>query len=209
MKIYTDILKLREHYGLKNNNALYDTEWIDFRFKLLVEELNEFHSAFKSHDDEEALDALIDLIVVATGTAIGLDYDLIGGWNEVHKANMQKIRTASPDDSKRGNVLDLVKPEGWQSPDMRKYVYGPSDISAYDKARLICESKSDDYQNNISRKEYFPFGLKSYVQMINMKTLRIRSVMDKSEINNESIKDSLLDLMNYCAFTIDYLEGKE
>jgi len=209
MKIYTDIVKLRKHYGLNNDKTINDSEWLDFRFKLLVEELNEFNTAVKNQNNEEVLDALIDLIVVATGTGIGLNYDLIGAWNEVHKANMQKTRSLSPNDSKRGNVLDLIKPDGWQSPDMSKFIENESVLSAYDKARLICENKSADYQNNVSRNEYFPFGLKSYVQMINMKNLRILSVMDKPKINNESIKDSLLDLMNYCAFTIDYLEGKQ
>ena len=66
------------------------------------------------------IDALIDIVYVALGTALALGVSpemWNKGWAAVHKANMAKERALRAEDSKRGTTYDVVKPEGWQSPE--------------------------------------------------------------------------------------------
>jgi len=58
-------------------------------------------------------------------------------------------------------------------------------------------------------KPYFPFGDKSFVQMIHVKSQRlVNLVATEAFPKNESIKDSLIDLINYASYYWEYLEGK-
>jgi len=88
----------------------------EFRFRFMHEELAEFHLAHSKGDMEGAADALIDLAYVIHGTAhmMGLPWPAL--WEEVQRANMSKVRATSPDQSKRGSALDVIKPEGWEPP---------------------------------------------------------------------------------------------
>jgi predicted HAD superfamily Cof-like phosphohydrolase len=120
---YHDVLAF--HYKYDVRTSLVDKPHIpardvlDFRRKFLQEELDEFQLAYTSVDIEKSLDALIDLVYVAYGTAI-----LMGisprcwqeCWDEVQRANMTKMRAPTAGDSKRGHELDVVKPEGWRPP---------------------------------------------------------------------------------------------
>jgi len=48
---------------------------------------------------------------------MGLPWQVL--WNEVQRANMTKQRASSDgSDSKRRTSLDVVKPPGWQPPDV-------------------------------------------------------------------------------------------
>jgi predicted HAD superfamily Cof-like phosphohydrolase len=87
--------------------------FLEFRINFLQEELDELKTA-KSADD--AVDALLDLCVVAIGTldAFGVDSDL--GWNRIHEKNMQKevgVKQSRPNPL---NLPDLIKPAGWEPP---------------------------------------------------------------------------------------------
>lgn len=65
--------------------------------------------------------------------------------------------------------------------------------------------KAWDYNNGaVQLKDYFPFGLKSYAQEIHKKSLRLVSLASKEQGPvNESVHDTLLDMINYCCFAID------
>lgn len=91
---------------------------IDFRIKFLREELDEFIEGYAVGDTAQQFDALIDLVYVALGTAHLLGFPWQEGWDAVQFANMQKQRAQSADESKRGSTYDVVKPEGWQPPDI-------------------------------------------------------------------------------------------
>lgn len=86
------------------------------RLARMLEELHEFESAHLNGDLVKAADALADLVYFALGTAalMSLPFDHI--FEEVHIANMSKIRIEDAGDSKYKDVNDIVKPEGWQSP---------------------------------------------------------------------------------------------
>jgi hypothetical protein len=78
----------------------------------------------------------------------------------------------------------------------------------------IAIKKSQDYNNGQdipeSRAIYFPFGLISYAQMIHTKSQRLNSLAKQTKKpNNESIRDTLLDLINYACFAVEAIDKGE
>jgi len=134
-----DIAAFHQKFGLEYNGKprMLDTELFGFRSKFMDEELDEWKDeqtglveALTSDDGSpdhrriahglhQQLDALVDLVYVALGTA----YLQFGpevfheAWRRVQSANMKKVRCTNADDSKRGSTFDVVKPEGWEAPD--------------------------------------------------------------------------------------------
>jgi predicted HAD superfamily Cof-like phosphohydrolase len=106
-----------------------------FRQSFMHEELTEYKTAASAlvtalntapvdeadvtHQLEQQLDALIDLVYVALGTVYlhGMAPAFREGWRRVQKANMAKER-ALPDgsNSKRKSPIDVIKPPGWTPP---------------------------------------------------------------------------------------------
>ena len=97
-------------------------ELSQFRIEFMVEELAEYKEAVSEGNREKQLDALVDLVVVALGTAHLQGFDFNEAFRRVHTANMLKRRAQKAEDSKRGSVYDVVKPEGWQPPDLSDLV---------------------------------------------------------------------------------------
>jgi predicted HAD superfamily Cof-like phosphohydrolase len=95
-----------------------DDELYEFRRKFMQEELDEFAEGWDEQDHAKMFDALIDLVYVAMGTAHLFGYPWQEGWQKVQAANMSKVRAASPEQSKRQSTWDVVKPPGWQPPDI-------------------------------------------------------------------------------------------
>ena len=93
---------------------------VQFRADFMQEELDEFRMAVKDGDQAKAFDALLDLCYVTLGTAHLMGFPWPEGMAEVQRANMSKERATSSGDprSKRGHALDVVKPAGWQPPDI-------------------------------------------------------------------------------------------
>lgn len=77
----------------------------------------------------------------------------------------------------------------------------------------LCTKKSKDYQGaetSIGLHDYFPFADASYVQMLWVKVLRLVSLTSQTgEPNFESTKDSVVDLINYAVFYLQYLQSLE
>lgn len=67
---------------------------------------------------DKQLDALVDLVYVALGTAYLHGFDFTEAWRRVHAANMRKVRATSAEQSARGSTQDVVKPPGWTAPDL-------------------------------------------------------------------------------------------
>ena len=112
-----DIAEMHDKFGVHNAVSLMNTktlaEYFDFRVKFLQEELDELKSAERPAD---AIDALIDLCVVAIGTLDAFNVNGAEAWNRVHAANMAKkvgIKESRPNPL---GLPDLVKPEGWMPP---------------------------------------------------------------------------------------------
>lgn len=69
----------------------------------------------------EAFDGLLDMAYVIFGTAHFLGYPWQQGWRLVQRANMSKVRAAGDgSDSTRGHALDVIKPEGFQPPNIAR-----------------------------------------------------------------------------------------
>lgn len=86
---------------------------------LIKEEFGELVASSTKIDD---LDALVDILVVTIGAINSLGADAEGAWNEVMRTNMAKIDPVTGLVRRRddGKVL---KPEGWQPPDLAPYIY--------------------------------------------------------------------------------------
>ena len=84
-------------------------------------------------------------------------------------------------------------------------------LELIEPALKLVVSKGEDYNANaIQLKEYFPFKDKSYQQMLHMKVLRMRSLLDRATPpNHDSLLDSVYDLVNYTVFYLDYLNPKQ
>lgn len=95
---------------------------LNFRVKFLEEELAEYKNAAINDDLEGQLDALVDLVYVAMGTAYIQGFNFREAWKRVHAANMRKVRAQDAAQSKRGHSSDVVKPPGWEAPDLSDLV---------------------------------------------------------------------------------------
>ena len=124
-------------HGERPNQAL-----LAFRLKFLAEELHETMTAARKDDLENILDGLVDLAYVAIGTAWLLNLDFEEAWKRVHAANMLKVRAEHPSQSKRGSPFDVVKPKGWEKPNIAEII-APLDRRL--KHSLASQAKSDQF----------------------------------------------------------------
>ena len=111
--MYKDVVKFIEACDQKQNISN-----IDLYSHLIEEEYDEF---LFSMNDEEALDACMDLIWVILGYCYMKGWNVDGAWNEVAKSNLAKI------DSKTGKVLKsfdgkVMKPKGWKAPNLKPFL---------------------------------------------------------------------------------------
>jgi NTP pyrophosphatase (non-canonical NTP hydrolase) len=85
---------------------------------LIKEEYDELFEAFLDNDVVEAADAMADLIYVIVFTAHCYGIPLARVWAEVQRTNMAKF----PDGKvlRRESDGKIMKPEGWEPPDIRK-----------------------------------------------------------------------------------------
>jgi hypothetical protein len=86
---------------------------------------------------------------------------------------------------------------------------------------MLIEKKAGDYTDNVDYHsnfkysnavaEPFPSQYKSYAVLIGTKLARLSQLLQEGrEVNNESIEDSFLDLINYCALMAErYAVEKE
>lgn len=86
------------------------------RLARLSEEFHEYLCAHVKRNDVQMLDALVDLVYIAIGTADRFGWDFNEAWRRVHAANMAKQRVEKAESSKHGSKYDIVKPAGWSAP---------------------------------------------------------------------------------------------
>jgi predicted HAD superfamily Cof-like phosphohydrolase len=142
-KCIADVADFHAKFGI-DINPLDNEQQYELRVKRQGEELQELSDAVTL---EQGSDALIDILYIAAGTlhllgdrnggrenhpflnrqvlhgivevvqSQGFDLPLAELWDEVHAANMRKVR-GTEGTSKYGNKFDIVKPEGWVGPDL-------------------------------------------------------------------------------------------
>jgi predicted HAD superfamily Cof-like phosphohydrolase len=119
--MWDDIVEFHKKFGFEPQNEprFLTPEENEFRVEFLIEELSEYRCASSL---EDKIDALVDLVVVAMGTAYFHGFDWDSHWKEVHRANMNKVRAESAKQSKRKSSLDIVKPAGWTGPNHKQFL---------------------------------------------------------------------------------------
>ena len=77
------------------------------------------------------------------------------------------------------------------------------------------QRKSNDYQNEKSRivqADHYPRGCATILDMAYQKIIRMYSVMETMEhddqVNFESLEDSAIDAINYLSFFVSYSRGQ-
>jgi len=194
-------------------------EWAMHAFR---EEIKEFEDATKAGDIVEAADGLVDLVYFALGRLHEMGVPASAVWEAVHQKNMEKRRgELSKRPGSRGH--DAIKPAGWTPPDHSWLLdYSVADVEkvkAYDamspvlkRVAALRAKKGNDYNTGIQLNDYFPFGHKSYLQMLHVKQLRLVSLDVLREAgksaNFESTIDSVDDLINYASFYGEWLEAE-
>ncbi len=242
----------------------FPIEQFRFRVGCMMEELSEYTLA-ATHADR--LDALVDLSVFTIGTALMHGYNHQTFYNAFQRVMIANTKKEAGPTPKRGSYSgDLIKPPGWEAPDLRDLVgeslpltqrdlYDAQDAASArdvhkgyglasaikadltvkaktshheirDAARIkeledeldsipqvfrdaakLCNEKSKDYgDRDLSRRDYHPFGHVSYQQMVHTKFLRIKSVSQQDAIHFESLRDSLVDMINYLGFYSAWLD---
>ena len=107
------IARMHLKFGITSRHMRWTDEEKDFRIVAMQEELDEYMDAETKEDE---LDALLDLVIFAMGTAErqGMLEVFEEGFRRVMRANCNKNVGKN---AKRGNFqIDLVKPEHWTAP---------------------------------------------------------------------------------------------
>lgn len=136
---FQDVIDFHKKFGIDYDGKPRELpeDLLKFRHDRLIEEVGEIEIAMQLLDRglhfydgsriveglDRKLDGLVDLIYIALGTARLHGFDFEEAWRRVHAANMAK---ASARDfmhlSKYKNPNDVVKPPGWEPPDLRDLV---------------------------------------------------------------------------------------
>lgn len=104
--------------GVRTFPGLIDSPTIMSRIGHLREEIDELEMSAATGDLNQIIDACVDIVYLAIGTAVqhGIDQQTWDEcWDAVHGSNMAKHRVDGP-----GHKFGVVKPPGWQAPDIRK-----------------------------------------------------------------------------------------
>jgi predicted HAD superfamily Cof-like phosphohydrolase len=120
---FADVEKFHEKFGLEYNDYPRPLSIPEKNFRLvcLREEVQEYADA---DNLEGEMDALVDLVYFALGTAYRHGFDRFDeAWKRVHTANMAKVVATNAKQSKRKYKGDIVKPKGWKSPVLDDLVY--------------------------------------------------------------------------------------
>ena len=99
----------------------FNPDQFNMYLSLMEEESQELVDAITAHDRVEALDALIDILVVTIGAIHSMGADAEGAWREVMRTNMAKIDPETGLVRRRADGK-ILKPEGWQPPDLKPYL---------------------------------------------------------------------------------------
>ena len=122
--LINDIDRFHKKFGFEKTDKPDipdDPELVNFRTSFLLEELAEYSQAITKKDTAGALDALVDIVYIALGTAWLFNLPFEKAWKEVQTANMKKVRAKSKS-KKRGTAFDVIKPKGWKAPNIDQIV---------------------------------------------------------------------------------------
>jgi predicted HAD superfamily Cof-like phosphohydrolase len=113
--LYRMVTEFHNHFNIEKQKA--HPMMHAAKIKHLNEELCEYMKAVYNQDREGQLDALVDLVYVALGAAYMDNFNFNGAFHRVHEANMLKMRKSTD-----RSQWDVVKPDGWQAPDLKQFI---------------------------------------------------------------------------------------
>ena len=122
---FKDMQDMHKKYGVNKwmqAELQSDVDWrkinkfMEFRIKMMQEELDETKKAYQDKNEEEMVDGIIDLCVFAIGTLEVFGVDANKAWDEVYRANMSNEVGINEGRPNPLGLPDLVKPEGWEGP---------------------------------------------------------------------------------------------
>lgn len=94
-------------------------EMRDLRYRLMLEELDEFAEASFQNDLPEMADAIVDLLYFAFGTASVMGIDIEPLFDAVHAANMDKLDPETKLPVPHPTIAGKIgKRPGWTAPDL-------------------------------------------------------------------------------------------
>lgn len=109
------LFRVNEAVAKLDNERLRD--FLEFRIKCMLEEMNEILEAEKGGDADGVVDGIIDIIVFAIGTLDLFGVNFNKAWNEVLIANLSKSPGIKPGRPNPYGLPDLIKPDNFVSPD--------------------------------------------------------------------------------------------
>lgn len=117
------VAKFNRVSGAKKSKGLVDKDLIDFRFRLIDEELEEMRAAAYNNDPVEFLDGLGDLLVVLFGAADSLSFNevLPEAFHRIMKSNMSKFAKTEAE------AIEKVK-EYWDKEKIEAYYKKVDDL---------------------------------------------------------------------------------
>ena len=126
---FDDVQDMYYHFGLVENEFsedrpphLLSNDMMVQRMKHLREEILELSTAYDEGNLVEAADGLVDLVVIAMGTAALMNLPWEELWREVHRSNMSK-RRGTAQESKRDYATDLIKGLNYKPPEIAQVLY--------------------------------------------------------------------------------------
>lgn len=123
--LFDDVQRFQQLFGIEPGEDTFH-HYVEH----IKEEMKELEDATTP---EDLLDALMDLICVTIGATVALQCDGQGAWNEVQRANFDKLRgRIQPLERIPGGKIKIQKPEGWAGPRLTKHL-GPviKDLSRF------------------------------------------------------------------------------
>ena len=145
MSEINDLMDFRTRFNMKTHQTpTFDLEMLKERIIYLNEEMCELLKAIDDEDLSEVGDALVDLVYIAKGSALALGMNWDRMWAEVHRSNMSKEVARTPEQSKRGIVGDVYKPDGWTGPDIATAMQWEPKMSVLEEAFHIIEGRDQE-----------------------------------------------------------------
>ena len=185
------------------------------------EETDEIETSLRDGDMHGTVDGFFDLIYVALGRLIEMGVIPGAGFDEVHDANMKRVRGIKPNRPDYAAGFDAVKPEGWQEPNFDNLLRTTKrDLDIYWGMSPVLREvgelrvmKGNDYNSGVALTDYFPFGHYSYAHIVYQKALRGVSLVKLMNMggkpNFEGLRDTMLDIINYASFYVEWMDAEK
>lgn len=187
---------------------LLDQIRMDFKMEHLKEEFIEIQDAWRTGDLAGVIDGIIDVIYVAVGMLVEMGVSQELAFEEVQEANMRRVSGLS----KRGNDNDAIKPPGWKPPNHTHHILAMAAVTrmsplAFEILRMKTLRGQKYNQGTVKRAEHFPFGDTGHAQMMWIKAIRLRSMIEGGNATREELDESIVDMGAYLEFWYEEHHG--